>query len=267
VAVLSFFLTGIAQAAPAKPPTGAAARRTAWLFNKGSFKKSKETWIEQHPRGRFTYRETARTDHYVGLFDAGRKLHVRLYHGTAYRWTPESRRWAFIYHGRWQDPRKRPLNEDRFPDERGRLSTPVERKSFPHLGREYEVLGPATKRYNCIAWSIGITTRWVWPAKPGKAATVGDFDQLYGSRGFRRVRGMNFDLVPGYDKIVLYGKRKGNIYEPTHGARQLGDGSWSSKLGQLPLIRHLEPDDLDGSSYGVPIAVYMRPKRTAMGRK
>ena len=64
-----------------------------------------------------------------------------------------------------------------------------------------------------------------------------------------------------------FGKRKGKNWEPTHGARQLFDGSWSSKLGNLPLVRHLEPSDLDGGVYGVPIAVYTRPKATALARR
>jgi hypothetical protein len=256
-----------ARTSPGKTPRGNAARRTAWLYNKGSFKKTtRGTWLEQGPRGRAAYRETARTNHYVTLHDGQRNRFVRLYNTTAYGWSAERKKWHFLDHGRWQDPRKKPLNADRFPDERGRLSTPVERKAFPHLGREYEVLGPATKVYNCIAWAIGITNKWVWPARPGKTATVADFDDLYGRYGYRRVKGLNFDLHPNYHKLVLYAKRgKNGNWEPTHGARQLSDGSWSSKLGQLPLIRHLEPDDLDGNSYGVPIAVYVRPRK--LGKK
>jgi hypothetical protein len=249
-----------APAAPNNKPKGIAARRTAWLYNKGSLKKlSSGQWLEVNTNGKSQFREIARNDNYVGLFDPTRKVHVRLYNRSMYWWSAEKRKWNFRYNGRWQDPRKRPLNPDRFPDERGRLSTPVERKAFPHLGHEYEVLGPATKVYNCIAWSIGITNRWVWPARPGQPATVRDFDELYGRYGYRRVKGLNFDKAVGSDKLVLYVKRKpdGTI-EPTHGARQLSDGSWSSKLGQLPLIRHLDPDDLDGASYGVPFAVYVR---------
>ena len=45
------------------------------------------------------------------------------------------------------------------------------------------------------------------------------------------------------------------VVEPTHAARQLVDGSWSSKLGRLPLIRHLEPHDLDlGRQHGFKVS-------------
>jgi hypothetical protein len=259
-AVLALLLVG----APAPAESSAARYRTAWLFNKGSFKRQAGGgWVEQNAKYRNHFREVARTEHYVGLHDTGRNIQVRLYHRWAYWWTPQAQRWAFLTSGSWQDPRKRPLDEDTFPDERGKLSTPTERKAFPHLGEQYEVLGPATRLYNCVAWTVGVTNQWVWPAKPGKKPTVRDFDELYRRHGYRRVKGLNFDLQPGHDKIVLYGKRSGKVWEPTHGARQLADGSWSSKLGLLPLIRHLEPEDLGGASYGVPIAVYTRPKRTA----
>jgi hypothetical protein len=250
-----------AIAAPRLSPE--AAQRTAWLYNKGAFRKVGTTWVEQNATRRANFRETQRTAHFVTLYDASRKMHVRLYDTTVYYWTPERGKWTFLYHGRWQGPSKKPLDEDRFPDERGKLTNPTERKEFPHLGNQFQVLGPATPRYNCIAWSIGITTQWVWPAKPNKAATVADFDELYGKHGYRRVRGLNYERQANYDKIVLYAKRTGNTWEPTHGARQLSDGSWSSKLGKLPLIRHLEPEDIDGGSYGVPIAVYVRARNVA----
>ena len=43
-------------------------------------------------------------------------------------------------------------------------------------------------------------------------------------------------------------------------ACQERDGTWSSKLGKGPLIRHLTPGALNGSSYGQPVAVYERPR-------
>jgi hypothetical protein len=244
-------------------PKGAAARRTTWLYNKGSFRMTgKETWVEQNGKNSsgITYREVKRTTHYVTLYDKQRKKHVRLYDTTVYYFSRARQKWALLYQGRWTDPYKVPLDQDRFPDERGRLAAATERKAFPHLGREFQVLGPATMNYNCIAWAVGVTNQWVWPIKPGKEPSVADFDVLFGKHGYRRVKGLNFDLKTGTQKIVLYGKRKGQTWEPTHVARQLFDGSWSSKLGNLPLVRHLEPSDLDGGVYGVPIAVYVRSR-------
>jgi hypothetical protein len=249
--------------ASASTPSTPAARRTTWLYNKGAYRKSASgEWVEMGPRGRASFRETTRNTMFVALHDPNRNVHVRLYHRSVYVWSVESKKWNFTGHGRWEDPNKKPLNEDRFPDERGMLRTPSERTAFPHLGAEFEVLGPASKTYNCIAWTINVTDHWVWPGRKDQPATVSDFDTLYGQHGYRRVSGLNYQRVAGVEKIVLYGKSKADgTTEPTHGARQLSDGSWSSKLGQLPLIRHLEPTDLDGSAYGVPVALYTRPKR------
>jgi hypothetical protein len=155
-----------------------------------------------------------------------------------------------------------PFNRRRFPNERSVLQG-RERATFPYLGTNYEVLGPNTGpaakagSYNCIAWTVGITNRWQWPGY-----TVTSFDTYYGGFGYRRISSLDYRYQPGVAKIVLYGKKKadGSI-ETTHGARQLKDGTWSSKLGGLALIRHQTPDSLDGPSYGRPVAVYVRARK------
>jgi type VI secretion system secreted protein VgrG len=146
----------------------------------------------------------------------------------------------------------------RFPQERAFVRT----LHFPNLGEQYEVLAPRTPRYNCIAWSAGITNRWEWPAPNGRKATVRDFDQFYARFGYRRVRTLDYRVQPGVDKVVLYGHvRRGQPIEPTHAARQAPNGTWTSKLGKAPLIRHLTPDSVNGAGpngYGRPVAVYVR---------
>jgi hypothetical protein len=154
-------------------------------------------------------------------------------------------------------PHVAPLNTARFPQERAKVNP---NNVFPHLGNDYEVLRPADLHYNCIAWSLGITDRWVWPGK-----TVADFDRLYGSHGYRRIGTLDYRAQPGAQKIVLYGKisyvNGRQVIECTHGARQLADGTWTSKLGRLPAIRHRTPNALNGygpNGYGQPVAVYVR---------
>ena len=55
------------------------------------------------------------------------------------------------------------------------------------------------------------------------------------------------------DKVVLFAVNRDGKAEITHACRQLPDGTWSSKLGSLPLIRHLKPDDVAGPTYGAPV--------------
>ena len=63
-------------------------------------------------------------------------------------------------------------------------------------------------------------------------------------------------LESGYEKIAIY---VSEIGEPTHIARQLGNGSWTSKLGELEDIEHGSPESLEGPEpcYGS-VASYMR---------
>src|SRR5262249_35669396 len=94
-----------------------------------------------------------------------------------------------------------PLDKTLMPEERRILDT-QERGAFPNLLSNYEVLDHSTKHYsyNCIAWSIGITDRWVWPG-----AKMSDFDRLYGSHGYERVSDMDMTVKRDVHKLVLYG--------------------------------------------------------------
>jgi hypothetical protein len=141
----------------------------------------------------------------------------------------------------------------RYPQAR-RIIDNVRGRDFPSLGSNYEVMSPTTgKGYNCIAWSLGITNRWVWPGD-----SLAAFDRLNKQHGYRRLPKLDLSLKRGVDKIVLYGQNNNGQFRATHQSRQMSDGNWSSKLGQMPLIRHRGPSALSGSSYGQPMYVYVR---------
>jgi type VI secretion system secreted protein VgrG len=134
-------------------------------------------------------------------------------------------------------------------------------KSFPRLGTNFEVLRARTKSYNCIAWSLGVTDHWVNPETGPEDAPLRFMDRLYAEEGYRRAVQLNWRLERGLQKVVVYATLNpdATINEVTHAARQEPDGTFTSKLGQLPLIRHATPEDLRGPLYGLPIAVYVRP--------
>ena len=144
-------------------------------------------------------------------------------------------------------------------ERQGMLKSREIRSGFPRLMEtNFELLAPGTDRFNCIAWSAGITDRWVWPG-----ANVVDFDKLYAEHGYRRLADPDYSVQPGVEKVVLYAKvTKDGSLTATHAARQEAAGTWSSKLGQCPLIRHQTPEDLVGPAYGLPIAVYIRVRGT-----
>lgn len=89
-----------------------------------------------------------------------------------------------------------------------------------------------TPDYNCIAWVLKVTDRWLWPwgdwegprPKPD-VVTAEEFIAVFELFGFERCATEIFEA--GYEKIALY-VRSG---EPEHAARQLPDGRWTSKLG------------------------------------
>jgi type VI secretion system secreted protein VgrG len=128
-------------------------------------------------------------------------------------------------------------------------------EGFPRLGNNYEVLRNGTSSYNCIAWSLGITNKWIWPG-----TSLPAFDKLNNDHGFHRISGLDYKVEAGVDKVVLYGKKKDGKTVVTHQARQMSDGTWTSKMGKMAVIRHATPDSLDGPDYGRPIAVYTRKR-------
>src|SRR5205823_3917683 len=125
---------------------------------------------------------------------------------------------------------------------------------FPFFDADGGAVHPAseTPAYNCIAWAVGRTDRPWWPAAGGDAywpdgipneETVEAFVLAFATLGFEPCdRG---DPEPGYEKIALYA-RDG---KPTHAARQLPDGKWTSKLGKESVVTHNTPRGVEGPVY------------------
>jgi hypothetical protein len=106
-------------------------------------------------------------------------------------------------------------------------------------------------RYNCIAWAYGETRKFIWPRKgfywPANIKneeTIGAFIELFAS--IRYCCCDNQSLEPGYEKVAIY------VLDgiPTHAARQLPTGKWTSKLGSDIDIEHDSPEALNGPTYG-----------------
>ncbi len=134
---------------------------------------------------------------------------------------------------------------------------------FPNLrDTSYRSTSPATPEYNCIAWAAEDQSQWwwpdamglgYWPAGVAREETLRAFEDAYGTLGFRPCD--DADLEPGFEKVALYARAS----VPTHAARQLPDGRWTSKLGPLEDIEHDSPDGVAGDSYGNVALVLRRP--------
>lgn len=127
---------------------------------------------------------------------------------------------------------------------------------FPGLATTtYQLTSPATDKYNCIAWAAGDDGFWWWPGRfwpkdVPAAVTRLAFIKAFVDRGYEECA--TADLEQGFEKVCLYLK----LGRPTHAARQLPNGVWTSKLGKGFDISH-ELDGLRGTKYGHP-GVYMK---------
>lgn len=135
---------------------------------------------------------------------------------------------------------------------------------FPHLAADgCTITSPQSKFYNCIAWAAGRDDRNWWPVNYGywprgvrRALSLDAFVEAFESLGYERCSGGA--LEAGYEKVVLYALND----EPTHAARQLPDGRWSSKLGKNHDVMHHTVRGVEGPLYGRAVQ-YMRRPRTA----
>ena len=134
---------------------------------------------------------------------------------------------------------------------------------FPKLNDTgYEVTSPAQRGYNCIAWAAGDDSRWwepdsfgqyYWPKGLPRMYAVATYAEAFRSLGFEACNDATYEV--GNEKVAIFADLDGN---PTHAARQLDDGTWTSKLGQLEDIKHVELDHVSGRAYGNPVLILRR---------
>jgi hypothetical protein len=114
--------------------------------------------------------------------------------------------------------------------------------------------------YNCIAWAAGDTERWWWPSGDdywpfwsSRVESISSFVKAFRWLGYRICKNSRLEFA--FEKVALYTINK----EPKHMARQLRDGTWTSKCGGLEDITHFTLDAVE--SYGpFPYAEYGSPE-------
>lgn len=135
---------------------------------------------------------------------------------------------------------------------------------FPDLDSTNHIItSPRTPDYNCIGWAAGEIDRfwwpnndpdYYWPLPVPSATTVEAFFEAFATIGYAPCDCGT--LEKGYEKVVLYVNLND---EPTHMARQLSNGTWTSKLGSNHDIMHTTPEAVNGSAYGSVRAYLRRP--------
>lgn len=106
----------------------------------------------------------------------------------------------------------------------------------------FVITSPQTSSYNCIAWAFGDNTKWYWPDPDEmyfwpenipRTIEVSSFIELYKLKGYEVCISTSQEI--GNEKIAIF---LGNDGLPTHAARQLENGLWTSKLGCEYDIQH-----------------------------
>ena len=124
--------------------------------------------------------------------------------------------------------------------------------AFPKLsGEDFEIVERASERYNCIGYAVDDTTkRWwpngidYWPPWATRDNRMESLRDAFIGLGFEQCH--DSDVEDGYQKVALYGSQ--GRFE--HAAVQMPNGRWRSKMGQGPVIEHLNPESLSGRLYG-----------------
>lgn len=127
-------------------------------------------------------------------------------------------------------------------------------RDYPNLkSAGYEITSFDTIDYNCVAWAMEETDSWWWPNPEDESywlpnvprqETIEAFIELFATVGYQVCE--NSDLEKDFQKIAIYVLKR----KPTHVARQLNDGQWTSKLGSNEDIIHHNLEGLEGKKYG-----------------
>lgn len=126
---------------------------------------------------------------------------------------------------------------------------------FPNLRpSEYQITSPKSPSYNCVAWAAGDTSRnWdgialgpdYWPENAIRGYGIAELVSAFATIGYAVCDDGTSEV--GFEKIAFYGT---DMLNYQHVARQLPDGAWTSKIGELEDITHESVDSLEGKEYG-----------------
>jgi hypothetical protein len=137
-------------------------------------------------------------------------------------------------------------------------------RAFPRLRVDlFRVTSPRDLTYNCIAWAAGVMDAYWWPVGDGwppywpegvpREETLAAFQAAFAALGYLPCAREEHE--PGFEKVALFVATTGC---PTHAARQLASGRWTSKLGKAEDIEH-DLRALEGEVYGSVVLVLKRP--------
>jgi len=143
-------------------------------------------------------------------------------------------------------------------------------EQYPEMWERFvSVTSPRTRRYNCAAWALEMTSTNIrpplwgwgkpisgefWPSSVAvRGGTVRAYEEVYELFGYRPCDDDAFVL--GTEKLALYAH---DSLDCLHVARQLVNGMWTSKMGECADIEHASPEDVAGQKNGQVVAFMAR---------
>lgn len=136
------------------------------------------------------------------------------------------------------------------------------KQNFPNLGHDCKITSPETSSYNCIAWAAGVSDKFwwpdseyiaYWPQQISRRVTLECFIAAFETLQYACCESEEYE--DGFEKIAILVDPYTS--KPTHAARQLTSGVWTSKLGNSFDIDH-DLRGVCGQIYGTVGAVMKR---------
>ena len=116
------------------------------------------------------------------------------------------------------------------------------KNEFPNSEKEpFKKTSDISQIYNCIAWAAGDDSKWYepdpygmyyWPPEIPRVYSINAYISVFEKIGY--IKCDNSDIEIGYEKVAVFSIKR----VPTHAARQLSNGLWTSKLGQNIDVSH-----------------------------
>ncbi len=104
-------------------------------------------------------------------------------------------------------------------------------------GLNRQQIGPPTKKYNCLAWGLGLN--WVW-VQPADGTSPNSIMPQFGCKKIDCNKDVN---CQARSKVKVF-EDSGDPHN-WHVERQTCDKGWTSKYGQGPLFDHIDDPDAD----------------------
>jgi len=126
----------------------------------------------------------------------------------------------------------------------------------------HSITSPQDEHYNCVSHAVheDQVSLWPddnnsWPEELPRVETIDAFVRFFTLIGFEEIPITATKITPGYEKIAIFAEAGAF---PTHVARQLDGGRWTSKLGILVDIGHADLHCLEGGEYGYVVRLMRR---------